>query len=178
MYVDHAVQNGEAARSVAAPPCRGGERVDETAELFLLCRVEARRCGIPLAHVVETMRPLPVERLPGMPAFVLGLAVIRGAPTPVVDAAALLGREGAIPARFVTLSVEERRVALAVSAVTGVVPLPGPSVKALPPLLRKAGRGVVAEIGALDGGFLLILQSVLLVPEEAWRELSSRSATG
>jgi purine-binding chemotaxis protein CheW len=61
----------------------------------LLCRVRERLCALPLAHVVETMRPLPIEPLGGMPGFVQGIAIIRGAPVPVVDAGALLGSAGA-----------------------------------------------------------------------------------
>ncbi len=147
--------------------------VHSTAESFLLCRVEGRRCGIPLSHVVETLRPLPVEPLAETPAFVLGLAVIRGAPTPVVDAAALLGREGQSPTRFVVLRTPERRVALAVSAVLGVQTLDGSSLTALPPLLRKAGRELISALGTADGELLLILESVRLVPESVWRRLAA-----
>ena len=47
-------------------------------------------CALPLVHVLEVMRPLPLEKVEPAPAFLLGLAVIRGEPLPVVDVAALL----------------------------------------------------------------------------------------
>ena len=51
----------------------------------LVVMVGARACAIPLDHVAETMRPLPIEPVAGTPGFVRGVSVIRGAPTPVVD---------------------------------------------------------------------------------------------
>jgi purine-binding chemotaxis protein CheW len=42
----------------------------------LVVRVCARLCVVPLAHVVETMRPLPVERIAGTPSFVRGVSII------------------------------------------------------------------------------------------------------
>jgi purine-binding chemotaxis protein CheW len=147
-----------------------------TAEPFLLCSIAARRCGIPLAHVEETMRPLPVERVPGAPDFVLGLAVIRGAPMPVLDAAALLEGRDASPSRFVVLAVAGRRVALAVGAVLGVETIARASLAELPPLLGEARREVVAAIGAADGCLLLVLEAMLVLPEPAWRELFPHQA--
>src|ERR1700733_14675484 len=97
--------------------------------MSLLFRVRARLCALPLAHVVETMRPLPVEAMAGAPRCVRGLAIIRGAPIPVVDVAELLG-EGSVQtdtgtrsqpaARFVAVKVADRGIALAVDGVLGV----------------------------------------------------------
>ena len=69
----------------------------------LVVRVCTRLCAVPLAHVVETMRPLPVERIAGMPSFVRGVSIIRGVPTPVVDLGVVLGTPGEAAERFVTL---------------------------------------------------------------------------
>ena len=44
--------------------------------------------ALPLEHVVETMRPLPVEPLGDAPRFILGLSIVRGEPIPVVDVGA------------------------------------------------------------------------------------------
>ena len=146
-------------------------------ESFLLCRVDGRRCGIPLSHVIETLRPLPIQPMADTPAFVLGLSVIRGAPIPVLDAASLLGGEGpspsSTPTRFVVLRVSERRVAMAVGAVLGVQTLDRSSLSALPPLLRNAGREMVSALGSSDGELLVILESVRLVPDPVWRRLAA-----
>jgi purine-binding chemotaxis protein CheW len=88
--------------------------------------------------VVEVMRPLPLEPVIGLPTFILGLSVIRGAPVPVVDLAALTGdRRGSGTTRFVTLGLGERRVAVAVEEVLGVRALDVETLQELPPLLLR-----------------------------------------
>jgi purine-binding chemotaxis protein CheW len=137
--------------------------------LFLLFRVQERFCALPIEQVVETMRPLPIEPLSGAPDFVLGVAVVRGAPIPVVGAARLLGADvEARPGRFITVRVGERRVALAVSAVEGVRALPLSSLQALPPVLGDAEAVAVSLLGTLDAGLLLVLNGLRLVPEPLW----------
>jgi purine-binding chemotaxis protein CheW len=119
------------------------------------------------------MRPLPVEPLAQAADFVSGLAVIRGRPTPVVDARKLLGspseRE---PGRYVTLvlgSDGDRIAALAVDAVVGVRELSEGSLE-LPPLLA-ARTDVVAGVATLDSELLLVLEQARLVPEATWQRL-------
>jgi len=130
-------------------------------------------CGLPLGSVVETMRPLAVQSLPGLPSFVLGLSVIRGVPTPVVDVSALL-RGAAVDAptasvgRFVTVLAGGRPVALAVSSVVGVRGLESAALRACPPMLGGASAGVIEAVGTLDAELLVVLRAGRLVPEEAW----------
>jgi purine-binding chemotaxis protein CheW len=57
----------------------------------LVVGVKGRLCAVPLTHVIEIMRPLPVEPISDVPLFVQGVSIIRGIPTPVVDLGALLG---------------------------------------------------------------------------------------
>ena len=140
---------------------------DSNADLSLICRVQTRLCALPLEHVVETLRPLPVERVPGAAPFVLGLAVIRGAPLPVVDSARLLGADDARAGRFVTVNAGNRRVALAVDCVLGVRAVAPESLHALPPLLHQADTDVIAAIGLLDAELLLVLRSARLLPDQA-----------
>ncbi len=140
----------------------------------LLCRVRTRVCALPLEHVLETMRPLPIEPLSGAPRFVRGLAIIRGSPVPVIDAARLLGAEEAPPARFVTLRVGDRRVALAVDEVLGVGAGAEQSLEALPPLLGEVAADVVEAIGTLDAHLLLVLRGGRLVPDRVWETLDAR----
>jgi purine-binding chemotaxis protein CheW len=140
----------------------------------LLCQVGSLVCGLPLEHISETMRPLPLEPLQGMPTFVDGLAIIRGAPVPVVDLARLLGNESSARcARFVVVRVSERHVALAVAQVIGVGAVP-PGASALPPLLGQANAEFVAAIGSLDARLLVILEDGLILPASAWKAFESR----
>jgi purine-binding chemotaxis protein CheW len=122
------------------------------------------------------MRPLPIALLKA-PSFVQGLSIIRGAPTPVVDAGALLGATDAPRStRLVVLQLDGRRVALAVEEVLGVRTIPGASLDELPPLLRDASREVVSAVGALDAELIVVLHASHLIPESVWDTISAEAA--
>jgi purine-binding chemotaxis protein CheW len=150
--------------------------VDHTAAATrnLLVRVQTRVCAVPLMHVVETMRPLPVESLAGMPTFVRGISIIRGVPTPVVDLGAVLGAQGGAPERLVTLRLGDRQVALSVDGVLGVCDLDQTAIQELPPLLRGASTDVIEAIGMLDEQFLMVLRAGWELPDEVWQALTVR----
>ncbi len=115
------------------------------------------------------MRALPIERVAGVPSFVLGVSVVRGEPCPVVNAAALLGGDARSGARLVSLRVAERSVALRVDAVLGTRSVPDAVLGSVAPLLSGApGRDA---LGALDGQLLEILDLARLLPVEQAAEL-------
>lgn len=148
----------------------------EPSRSALLVTAGPRTCAVPLAHVVETMRPQPVTPLAGSPAFVSGAAVIRGAATPVVDLRRLLGAdEPAAPGRFVTIRAGERHAAIAVDAVLGVTDLGDTQLAELPALLGDAARDVVDAIGTRDAGLLVVLRAARLVPAAVWSALAAAS---
>ena len=125
--------------------------------------IEARICAIPLVHVVETMRPRPIEPMASSPPFVLGLSVVRGAPIPVVDLGMLIGSHGAAPTRFVTLRTDDRRCALAVDSVVGVDVVDAHKLETLPPLLGDANANVIEAIAPLDARLLVVLRTARIV---------------
>lgn len=134
-------------------------------------------CALPLDCVAEIMRPLPVTSLAGTPSFVSGMSVIRGHAIPVVDAGALLGSgEAPAPARFVTLKVDGRQVALAVEQVVGIRGLAAESLHGLPQLLSEVGSELVESIGMLDREFLLVLRTARIVPDSVWASLQDAGA--
>ena len=118
------------------------------------------------------MRPLPLRRLAGAPAFVSGIAIVRGEPTPVVDVSALLGVVSSAPARFVLVRAGRRRVALAVEAVIGILEVASEALAGVPPLLTAAPSQTIAALGVLDKELLLVLQEANLVPDEVWASLT------
>jgi purine-binding chemotaxis protein CheW len=150
--------------------------MQERREFSLLCRVGDLFCALPLEHVEETMRPLAIEAIAGVPSFVRGLAVVRGAPIPVVDAASLINGVASHPRRFVTVKAGTRRIALAVDAVVGVVEIPSGSLDALPQLFQDASLDAISAIGMLDADLLLVLRSTHLIPEEFWAVLETGCA--
>jgi purine-binding chemotaxis protein CheW len=140
-----------------------------TQNMWLLCSAGSSLCALPLAYVVEMMRPLPIERVAGAPLYVRGLSIIRGTPTPVVDTALLCSGHAVPSHRLVTVKAGSRVIALAVDRVLGVRWLK--TDEPLPPLLREAASDMVSAIGRLDAGLLLFLSTARIVPEELFQRL-------
>jgi len=132
-------------------------------------------CAIPLTSVIETMRPLSVEPISGVPSFVQGISIIRGIPTPVVDLGAVLGSANERAERFVTLRVGDKQVALSVHAVLGVRDLDAIiTIQKLPPLLQRASKDVLETIGTLDEQVLMVLRAGWALPDEVWQALAAQ----
>lgn len=141
----------------------------------LIMGVRKRVCAIPLKYVIEIMRPLPVQAIFGVPSFVLGVAIIRGIPTPVVDLGAILGAHNeSAGERFVTVRVGMRQVAVFVNMVHGIHDLDVLSTQELPPLLREASRDIVERIGTLDEQLLMVLRSGWRLPDEIWDAVAAQ----
>ncbi|MEV7630480.1 chemotaxis protein CheW [Actinoplanes sp. NPDC089786] len=132
----------------------------------LVFRAGSMLCALRLDEVIETMRPLSVRALAGAPAFVRGISIMRGVPTPIVDVAKLLGGEDAEAVRFVAVRTERGPVAFATGEVLGVRPTPAGG--AYSGLLNGASSRLVAGVGILDNQPLLLLQSIRVVPDHVW----------
>jgi purine-binding chemotaxis protein CheW len=138
----------------------------------VLCQVGAVLCALPLEHVSETLRPLPIEPLPGSAPFIDGISIIRGTPTPVVDLARLLGSATSEPrTRLVVVKVGARCAALSVARVIGVRSLESVTVSELPPLLRGVSSEVIRVVGSLDESLLLLLETSRMLPDSSWASL-------
>jgi purine-binding chemotaxis protein CheW len=142
----------------------------------LVVGVQGRLCAVPLTHVIEIMRPLPVEPISAVPSFVKGISIIRGIPTPVVDLGVLLGMPNGVAGRFVTLRVGERQVALSVDSVLGVRELDVSKIGELPPLLQGASKDVIEAMGTLDEQILVVLCAGWELPDEVWQTLTAQEA--
>lgn len=150
---------------------------------LLLCRAGTTVCALPLEHVIETMRPLPCVTIPGSPTVVTGVAIIRGHPVPVIDSHVLLGGRPSTPGRFVTLSLDNHQVALAVDQVLEVQAVDRSVVDGLPPLLADPddGNHAISLLGVLDTRLLFVLDRVHLVPADVMvglEQAESRTPTG
>jgi purine-binding chemotaxis protein CheW len=130
---------------------------------WLECRCAGRLCALPLSHVVEVMRPLPVLPAAGAPHFILGLSIIRGTALPVVSAARLLGAPEGGVLRFVSIQAEGCHAALAVEDVLGLSASPA-NAAALPPLLGGIGNDMLSAIAVRDADFLLFLNLARVAP--------------
>ena len=132
---------------------------------LLFVRAHRLTCAFPLAAVSEITRALPLRVLGGLPAYVRGASVIRGAATPVVDLSVLLGNAVlAQPARYVVLRASSP-VALAVDAVAGVRSLPSESLGGLPRLLADNGSEHVRSLLSLDGDLVPVMATAVVLPD-------------
>src|SRR5437870_3725437 len=120
---------------------------DVAGQVSLLCRLQSYLGALPIEHVIETMRPLAVEPLAGAPPFVRGVAIVRGAPVPVVDVSLLVAGSSVPAGRFVSIRTGRRRAVLAVQGVVGVRQIALPSLRELPPLLGDSSTAVVSAMG-------------------------------
>jgi purine-binding chemotaxis protein CheW len=143
--------------------------------LSLVFRAGQLLCALRLDEVIETMRPLAVRPLAGTPAFVRGVTIMRGVPTPVVDVARLLGGEQAEVARFVAVRTERGPVAFATGTVLGIRPATADTGARHATLIGSSGA-LVAGVGTLDAEPLLLLQSMRVVPDEVWVAAAGGSA--
>ena len=141
-----------------------------TGAASLVFRAGALLCALHLGQVAETMRPLDTRPLAGSPAWVCGIGVVRGVPTPVIDVARLLTGQPGPVARFVAVRTERGPVALATGAVLGIRTVTGGAAAGHAALLTGGGAAsrLVAGVGTLDGEPLLLLQSMRVVPDEIW----------
>lgn len=142
-------------------------------DLALFCRVRRRLCALPVDCVSEVMRALPISNLEGAPAVVLGLAVIRGAPVPVVDAGSMLGAGRSRNGYFVSAGPPERRFALVVDGVLGLRALAPTDGDAGLPLLEAAGADVVSSVRALGEEILFVLRATRIVPPATWKLMAT-----
>ncbi|GIJ45124.1 hypothetical protein Val02_20100 [Virgisporangium aliadipatigenens] len=129
-------------------------------------------CAVGLEQVVETMRPQPVRALAGVPAYVTGVAVIRGAPAPVLSVGALLDGDspgGDLPSARLVMVGRGQPYAFAVDEVIGIRTVPEQVWRELPPLLRSVA-GVTA-FAAVDGEPTLFLDAARALPGDTWDAL-------
>ena len=150
---------------------------DARANRCLVVRDQRHVCALPLEYVIETMRPLPVEPIAGMPPFLLGVSIIRGLLTPVIDLGAMLGTPGLGAERFVTVRACDRQVALSVGAVLGVREIDEATIQELPPLLQGSSQDVIEMMGTLDGEMLTVLRASWELPDEVWEAIAAQEVT-
>ncbi|MGA5299109.1 chemotaxis protein CheW [Nucisporomicrobium flavum] len=129
-----------------------------------------------LSEVVETMRPLPVHHLAGTPPFISGICVMRGLPTLVVDVTRLLSGGETAAERYVAVRTGRGTVALATGAVLGIHTLAADGEGRHAGLLGEAPARLIAAVGTVDAQPVLLLQSLHLVPDDAWAAAAATAA--
>lgn len=140
---------------------------------WLLCRAGTHLCAVPIEHVIEIMRVLPIEAISGAPSYVRGLCIMRGAPVPVVDTGLLVGDQPTRSGRLVAIRAGSRTIAFLVETVESIRAIGPEALNHLPPLLRDAATAAIAAIGTLDAELLLFLRTTRVVPDDLLARLDA-----
>ena len=143
---------------------------------LLVVRAGASLCAVPLDHIVEIMRALPVKPVTSAPDYVRGLSIVRGEAIPVVDVGLLVGSDATECRRLVTVRTGGRTVALAVSDVLGIESFSADELKDLPPLLHEAGNDTIAAIGTVDAELLFFLRAARVISWDLFDQLIAEGA--
>jgi purine-binding chemotaxis protein CheW len=145
-----------------------GSGAEDSSALSLVFRAGPLLCALRLDEVVEIMRPLVVRHLAGTGSYVLGVTIMRGVPTPVIDVARLVGGEPAAVARFVAVRTERGPIAFATGEVLGIRAAAPDAAAQHSALLGGASSRLVAGVGTIGAEPVLLLQSLRVVPDEVW----------
>lgn len=140
------------------------------AELVVV-RLGGCRYSLPMSSVAEVGRPPELTRVPGLPAFVAGVANWRGRVLAVLDLRGLLAAETAPldrRGRLVVLNHGGVRVGLLVEGVAGGAQLDPDAVEpALAHLPASTGGLLAGQVTDADGPYgVLDLDAVLALAEQ------------
>lgn len=82
----HQAVAGAIEHNTGAKPMNANPAKEETFEQFLIFQLSDEVYGLPIGSVDEVIRvPDEVTRVPGAPAFVMGIINLRGKPIPLID---------------------------------------------------------------------------------------------
>jgi purine-binding chemotaxis protein CheW len=131
----------------------------------MMVRIGGSAYALPVAAVREIVRLPPLTRVPGLPAFVAGLANVRGRVLAVLDLRPLLRLDAAGGQRLVLLDGAgtapgaggRAMVGLIVDAAVDLVRLPEGSLAPLPPGMPAEASAVVAGFTVIDGSPVAVL---------------------
>lgn len=150
----------------------------EGAEPLLVVRAGELWLGLP-AHVVDQLHPVPpMTPVPLAPAHVLGLAILRGEVTPVLDLERFLELEeapaaatqdqwlgGAAARRVAVISAGGMQAGLLCNEVRGIVPVRAPSQPGLKVARGRRLEKVASGELSTEGGVLVVLDPARLLDE-------------
>lgn len=146
------------AGATAVADADGAAAVTATADDAIVVWLGAGRFAVDLASVAEVGRVPAVTRVPGLPAWLSGVANWRGRILPLLDLRTLLGAEPAEldhRARLVVLTEGPIAAGLLVEAVEGTTGLP--DVAAFPPASAPAGSHLLSGQAPREEGPIAVL---------------------
>lgn len=139
-------------------------------ERRLVFLVAGRRYALPLAGVLEVIRPEPHAWIPNVPPAVLGIANFRGRTLPLADGALLLRHDRPVePGEAVRILVvahpelQGTPVGILVERVAGIRTVDPAALRPRDELAGRALHAAVCGIEPTDAGSVLHLDLALLL---------------
>jgi purine-binding chemotaxis protein CheW len=153
---DRAAAPGGAFASDAGNAAEAGAQ-----SLFLVFRLEGDEFALPIAAVDEVaLAPSQITRLPKMPAFLEGVANLRGEVLPVVDQRRRFGMGAAADRtrrRMIVIRSERHRAGLIVDDVSEVLRSADDALQPPPDLNGETNRLVTGVINLEDAGRIVMV---------------------
>jgi len=147
---------------------------------LLTFQVGDLECAVPFGSVREIVPCTEVAPVTTAPAFVRGLASLRGAPLPVVDLALKLGRPQTELNRFTCLVVADGpyrgtvvTLGLLVHAASRVLDVGPEELLPAPPFAHGARLDHLSAVVRSEGGFVLVLDLGVLFSSDEVRAMVS-----
>lgn len=123
-------------QKTGAAPMNTAPEADDAVEQVLIFQLGEENFGIPIASVDEVIRvPLDVTRIPGAPAFVIGVINLRGRAVPLIDQRSRFDSPASMQtaaARAIVVTIGKLQAGFVVDTVSEVKALPAAAVSVAP----------------------------------------------
>ncbi len=133
---------------------------------YLLWKSGAYLFGLELGHCREIVNDVMITRLPRSPAFVLGLANLRGTVISVIDLEVLLGYRKELKfresANIIRLRVQGYPIAVVADSISDTIFLGGDELEGPPANLTESESNFIRKVAKTKDGLVLVpdLQSI------------------
>jgi purine-binding chemotaxis protein CheW len=137
--------------------------------LYVLFKVADAEYVLPASDVLHMESYAGATRVPGAPAYVLGLMQIRRRVIPVVDLRVrfgLPGREPSLDSRVVVVQCGERAVGLLADSAREVKNIPADDFRPPPELIAEQSSGYVTRVAQAGARLLMLIDFRRVIGEE------------
>ncbi len=146
---------------------------------YVVALIGSRVCAFRIGEVSLAMRTPVTTALPATPPFVLGVAVVRGSLTVILDGHRLLGENDEPGQRMLVLTSGGRNFGLTVDSISGVAEIEeSDPEKELVPLMPHITSEWIERLVKVDASFAAVLAAGRIVPEAVWESLRSAGQHG
>lgn len=151
-------------REIARHPTGDAVHAEGDERQYLTFRLSGEIFAIGILTIKEIIEYGDVTQVPMMPPSIRGVINLRGAVVPVIDLAALFGRNAVGVTRRTCIVIieahmdgEYQDVGLVVDAVNAVTEIPRDQIEPVPAFGAKVRTDFIRGMGKVDGRFVIIL---------------------